>query len=167
MVVSEESPIDPSVLGAASRRLLEAIAEFLPELLPHARAKQFEETDGLSLFIKVQSPTGDSERVMEIWSQGKSGEPSIGFGPSHYHEYADEEGIAGLIEWARAIFDDEVVIFLELGGEGFPRHYWVDLCDPDELLDELRSPRSSGRARLTSWTGAADREVSTQSLDGG
>ena len=68
MVVSGESPIDRSVLGAASRRLLEAVAEFLPELLPHARA------------------------------------------PSHYHEYADDEGVAGVIDWARANFDDEVVI---------------------------------------------------------
>ena len=76
----------PYDLGAASRRLYDAIAASLPWLLQFARAEPAKEPGGLSLRIDIPSPTRDPGRPFAIWVDDR-GAPSIGFGPEHYHAY--------------------------------------------------------------------------------
>ncbi len=154
----------PYNLGATSRRLYDAIAASLPYLLLFARAEPAKEPGGLSLHIDVQAPTRDPGRPFVIWVDDR-GAPSIGFGPDHYHEYDDDEGIAELIDWADAILNDEVVV-IEPADPSHPwRAHWIDLREPDELEDTMTMPGSPDRVRLKSWSGNADREVSIESLE--
>lgn len=154
----------PYNLGATSRRLYDAIASSLPYLLQFARAKPLKETDGLSLYIDIPSPTADPGRPFVIWVD-ESVTPSIGFGPDHYHEHDDDEGIAELIEWADAILNDEVVIIEYIGGPNSGHGYWIDLADPEELEEVLTSPYTPHRFWLKCWSGNADRQISIESLE--
>ncbi len=154
----------PYNLGASSRRLYDAIATSLPYLLQFARAEQIGETDGLSLYIDAPSPTGDPERPFVIWVDERV-TPSIGFGPDHYHEHDDDEGVADLLDWADAILNDEVVIIEPVDRAHPWRAHWIDLREPDELEDELTCPGSPDRLWLKGWSGNTDREVSIESLE--
>lgn len=154
----------PYNLGATSRRLYDAIASSLPYLLQFARAEPLNETDGLSLYIDIPSPTGDPERPLAIWVDERIA-PSIGFGPDHYHEYGDDEGIAELIDWADAILNDEVVIIEYIGGPNSGHRYWIDLADPEELEEVLTSPHTPHRFWLKCWSGNADRQIDIESLE--
>lgn len=154
----------PYNLGAASRRLYDAIASSLPYLLQFARAEPLKETDGLSLYIDIPSPTGDPERPFAIWVDEKV-TPSIGFGPDHYHEYDDDEGVADLLDWADAILNDEVVVIEPVDRSHPRRARWIDLRDPEELEDALTAPGAPDRFSLKGWSGIADREVSIESLE--
>lgn len=156
-------PFDLDALGAVSRRLAEAVFSSLPQLRRHARVVRSGESDGLSLSLVVPSPTGDPDRTLVVWVD-EAATPSVGFGPSHAHEHGDEDGIAATVDRATAILLGQVLIIEDVGG-AYPGHgSWIDLRDPDALEEELTSPYSPGSALLKSWSGEADRQVSTDSL---
>jgi hypothetical protein len=103
------------------------------------------ESDGLSLILTVPSPTEDSSgeedsgREFVIWVD-ETGTPSIGFGAEHTHANPQENGIAGIIDRAKAILEDKLLIIIDIGGE-YPGHSsWIDIRDPQALAEELTSP---------------------------
>ncbi len=156
-------PFDPDALGAISRRLAQAAFLSLPQLRQYAHVVKSGEDDGLSLVIAVPSPTDDPNRQLVIWVD-EVATPSIGFGPAHTHENKDDDGIAAVVELAGAILDDRLLIIEDVGG-AYPGHgSWIDLREPNALVEELTSPYSPGHALLKSWSGKADRQVSTESL---
>jgi len=158
-------PFDANLLGSVSRRLSAEIFLSLPQLRSYAQTAESGESDGLSLILTVPSPTEeeDSGREFVIWVDD-TGTPSIGFGADHTHENIDDHGIAAIIDRAKAIMDDKLLIIEDIGGE-YPGPYsWIDLRDPDALAEELTSRFSSGRASLKSWSGNADRQVGLEDL---
>lgn len=52
----------------------------------------------------------------------------------------------------------------DVGGEHDGSVVLLDLRDPEALADELTAPWSSGRARILTWSGRGDREVSLGDL---
>jgi len=160
---STELPFDHEALGSFSRCLAAAVFDAIPEFRQHARNIRSGETDGFSLLVAVPSPTHDDARQLRIWVD-EVATPSIGFGPDHTHESSDEDGIAAIVDRVRAILDDKLLIIEDVGG-AYPGHgSWLDLREPDAIEEELTSRYSPGRALLKSWSGRADRQVSTDSL---
>ena len=156
---------DPKVLGATSRRLAHAVLTALPGLEQYASMMEGQEADGLSLILKVPSPSGDTGRSLVIWVDEVC-TPSIEFGPTHTHEAPDGEGIAAVVDRAKAILADEMVIIVDVGGRYTGTAGFMDLRDPDALLEELTSRYSPGQALLKSWSGQSDRFVSTENIPG-
>jgi hypothetical protein len=155
--------LDLTALGAFSKQLAAEVFNAIPQLQQHAWMIPSGEPDGLSLDVVVPSPTLDEPRLLEVWVD-EVATPSIGFGPTHRHESPDAEGIAAVIDLARAVLADQVVIIEDVGGQ-YPGHGdWIDLREPDALVDALTSPYSPGRAILKSWSGSADRNIDTESV---
>ena len=152
-----------SVAGAFSRSFAAALFEALPHFQQYAWMIESAEPDGLSLDLEVPSPTSDEARQLVVWVDEVI-TPSIEFGPTHTHRSPDAAGIAEVVELARAILADQILILEEVCGEHPGYGTWIDLRDPDELLDELTSPYSPGKALLKSWSGLADREVDTENV---
>jgi hypothetical protein len=160
---------DLNLLGCVSQRLSAEIFLSLPQLRPYAQMVESGESDGLSLILTAPSPTEDSSsevdsgREFVIWVDD-TGTPSIGFGAEHTHENIEADGIAAIIDRAKAILEDKLLIIEDIGGE-YPGHSsWIDLRDPHALAEELTSPYSSGRASLKSWSGNADRQIGLDDL---
>jgi len=164
MSEQNHSPFDDQpAQGSISRRLSLAIFSVMPELRQYASAIQSGEKDGMSLNLIIPSPTGDEARLCQVWVD-EVATPSIGFGPSHTHERPDDAGIAVILDLLRAILADQVLIIEDAGGAYSGSGGWIDLRDPEALEEELTSPYSPGRALLKSWSGKADRPVSTDTL---
>jgi hypothetical protein len=161
--MADRLSLEYSALGAISQRLYSTILTGLPELLAYASMMKSGEPDGFSISIVVPSPTRDETRSFEIWVD-EVATPSIGFGPSHTHESADENGIATVIERARAILHDQLLIIEDIGGDYPGFSAWIDLGIPDALEEELTSQYSSGHALLKSWSGKGDRQLSIKEL---
>lgn len=147
-------------LTAASAEMAEALVARRPDLV-HALRMEPRSEGVFQLVVVLASPTRDDGRTVVLWMEGD--EPSVGFGPWHTHAgclapsggLGDEcRAIADLID---AILSDHVVLITDVGGEnsGFVRI--VDLRDAVALAEELTSPYSSGRVRVASWGGTADR----------
>lgn len=157
----ERHPLVPERLGAFSKRFASAIFAAFPHLRQFATMFSSHEPDGLSLYIMVPSPSGDKDRFIEVWVDEEV-TPTIAFGLTHAHRASDEAGIAETIDLCRAVFADKLLIIEDVGGEYDGHASWVDLRDPDALLEEITSPYSPGDARLKSWSGAVDRIVGTK-----
>jgi hypothetical protein len=127
------------------------------------------ESDGLSLIVTVPSPTEDSSREEDtgrefvIWVDD-TGTPSIGFGADHTHENIEEDGMAAIIDRAKAILEDKLLIMEDIGGEYPGPFSWMDLRDPEALAEELTSRYSSGQVSLKSWSGNADCQIGLDDL---
>lgn len=119
------------------------------------------EPDGMSLNVMAPSPSGDRDRFIQVWVDEEV-TPTVGFGPTHKHQSSDEAGIAETVDLCHAVFADKLLIIEDVGGEHDGHSSWVDLRDPEALLEEITSPYSPGDARLKSWSGAADRLVGTK-----
>ncbi len=76
----------------------------------------------------------------------------------------DEEGFADIVDFIGAMMDDQLLIIEEVGGPYDGHAKWFDMREPDALEDYLTDPLHSGRVRLKSWSGKADREVSADTL---
>ena len=111
---------------------------------------------------KDSSKEEDPGREFVIWVDD-TGTPSIGFGAGHTHKNIDADGIAAIIDWAKAILEDKLLIIENISAE-FPGNSWIDLREPQALAEELTSPYSSGRASLKSWSGNADRQIGLDDL---
>ena len=70
-----------------------------------------------------------------------------------------------LLDLVAGIFDDRLVICEDVGGIGDGTAAILDLSEPDGLLEALPSKYSPGRARIRSWRGRLDREVSLEDLE--
>jgi hypothetical protein len=154
---------DQPALGSISRRLSLVIFSIMPELQQYASTIHSGETDGMSLNLVIPSPTGDDARLCQVWVD-EMATPSIGFGPSHTHERSDDAGIAAILDILHAILADQLLIIEDVGGPYSGHGGWIDLRDAEALEEELTSPYSPGHALLKSWSGKADRTVSTDTL---
>ena len=156
---------DVNSLGTISRRLATAALTAQPRFERYASAVKGHEADGLSLVPEIPSPPGDAGRLLTVWVDEVC-TPSIGFGPTHTHEAPDDDGIAAVVDRAKAVLADQVVIIRDVGGLYPGGVSFLDLRDGDALMEELTSPHSPGQALLISWSGQSDRAVSTESLPG-
>jgi hypothetical protein len=149
---------DHAQLGSLSQRLAAAVFAVRPELRKSASMERGAEPDGLSIIIRAPSPTNDEARSVEVWVDEEA-TPSIGFGPDHTHESADDTGIAAILGILLGVLTDQVVIIEDVGGDhpGFGK--WLDLRVADALEEELTDKYSPERAILKSWSGRADRPV--------
>ncbi len=120
------------------------------------------EEDGPSLFVRFPSPSGDPDRVAQVWVS--DGDPSVEVGPCHTHFSPDDAGISEAIDLCRAILEDEVLIIEDAGGQYDGHATWIDLREPAALEEALTDPYSPGRAILKSWSGAADRKIGLDDL---
>lgn len=161
--MNERRVLEFDALGSFSKRFASALFAAFPNVRVHSEMIQSGENDGLSIDIRVPSPSGENDRLIEIWVDEKA-TPSIGFGPDHTHRNPDESGITEVIELLRAILDGRLLIIQYVGGEYAKFGRWLDLREPDALEDELTSECSPGRATLKSWSGEADRVVGLESL---
>jgi hypothetical protein len=163
--MGEWPPFDLDVLGVVSRRLACAVFRVFPELAEHATMVQSVEADGLTLDISVPSPTGDEDRALFLTVyEHENGGPTLDFGPNHIHAAIDDEDFEELVDWLAAILEDQLLIAKDPGLPGHWDAEWLDLREADALEDYLTDPEKSGRARLKSWSGKADRDVSTDTL---
>ena len=156
-------PLNISLLGSVSKQFANAIFEVFPQLQAHAQMFQSKEADGFSLRKTIASPTRDHNRLIDVWVD-EVVSPSLGFGPSHVHESADEAGMKTLAETLTAIMSDRLVIREDIGGK-YPGHSdWIDLREPQALVNELTGEFSPGKVLLKSWSGKGDRQVSLSDL---
>ena len=159
---------DPLVDGEALEAFLERLT---PDSCAFARAilarrpelarwlSREEGEDGDHLLARIPSPTGDEARTLILWME--SDEPSVAFGAWHTHatvwawnrEPVDQD--AALVALIDDILSDHIVLAVDEASPDWPAA--LDLREPDALLDELTRPGGSGRVRLLSWTGSADR----------
>jgi hypothetical protein len=116
------------------------------------------EVDGLSVEVRMPSPTNDAARLLQVWVDER-GTPSIGFGPDHTHGTPDDAGIAAVVDTMIGILTDQVMIIEDVGGEHPGFGQWLDLRVADALDEALTDKYSPGRALIKSWSGRADREV--------
>lgn len=152
---------DLDALGAVSRELACAVFEVFPEFAEIATMRQAHEEDGLTLEIILPSPTGLEERGVWLSVQDpQNGEVTLDFGPCHVHPFMFDD-LTELVEWIVAILDDDVLVAVEWGPEGGWRGEWIDMRDADRLEDYLTDPLNTGQSELISWSGKADRVVST------
>jgi hypothetical protein len=61
-----QTEFDIDRLGMVSKRLASAVFAEFPELIKYPNMDTLSEIDGLSLVIKLPSPTGDEERALYI-----------------------------------------------------------------------------------------------------
>ena len=156
-------------LSSASAAMAEALIARRPHL---DRALRMEPRDDgtFQLLMVLESPTLDAGRTLLLWMEHD--EPSVGLGPWHTHggclassgEIVDEcRAIADLVD---AILSDRMVLMTDVGGKFSGFVTVVDLREADALAEELTSPYSPGRLRVTSWGGTVDREWCLDDLAG-
>jgi hypothetical protein len=162
----DERPLfDLDALGAVSRRLACAVFQVFPELVEHATSIAAAETDGLTLQLRVPSPTGDADRaILMTVCAPENGGATLDFGPNHIHAAVDDEDFSELVEWLAAILEDRLLIAKDPGLPGPWDAEWLDLRETDALEDYLTDPEKTGRVTLKSWSGKADRDVSSDML---
>ena len=158
-----DHPYNFEALGSLSKRLAAAIFSAMPELQGFAGTICAGEQDGLSLKLVVPSPTKEAARLCAVWVD-EVATPSIEFGPTHTHESADEDGTAAIADRLGAILGDSLLIVEDVGGPYPEFGSWIDLREPDALVDQLTSRYSSGHVLLKSWSGKVDRDVSVDDL---
>lgn len=154
----ETVPLELARLSHASSSFAARLFEAIPQARQHARMEGQSFAD---LLVVIPSPTGLPERQLVIWMNGGD-EPSLAFSDWHTHAGL-EESDDGIIRLAKAILADMYGVAFDVGrseawGQG------LDLSVPDELLEELTSPGSSGRLKIVTWSGLGDREVSVREL---
>jgi len=162
--VAERLALDETKLGASSRALATSLSQISPIFRNAAKMEAGAESDGYSLVIDLQSPTGDASRSLSVWFD-ESGVPSVEFGSWHSHGDVLSQGqsraaqIAAVVDVVAAILRDEFVLISDVGGE-HPGHTSVlDLRVPDALASELTSKYSPGCVLIKSWSGRHDREA--------
>jgi hypothetical protein len=158
-----ESAMVPDALGSVSKRLAAALFAAIPEARNHVSMFQSGEADGQSLIVRIPSPSGDSERCVQIWVD-EVATPTIEFGPTHTHCSADHNGVAEVVDLCQAILQDNLLIIQDVGGQHDGSSGWLDVRGPEALTEELTDPYSPGSAKLKSWSGRADRDVGLESL---
>jgi hypothetical protein len=143
--------VSPKDAEAFQARLLAAI----PALSDVAAAPDSE------TIIQLSCPNPKIPEGMVIWMEGTV--PSLGFGPWHGHasnfRRKLEASWDGLIDFARAILDDQLVLVRDGG--------WLqvlDLRDEDALIELLTSKFCSGAVDVLTWSGSGDRRVGLDDL---
>jgi hypothetical protein len=128
-----------------------------------------EGSDQFDLLVEIPSPTGDARRTIGVWMESSHG-PSIDFGTWHTHADLLTSGkdpivhADSIIDLIEQIITGHLVILTDATGRRDDFSDVVDLRDPEALLEEMTSPFSSGRARVETWSGVDDRDVSLQDL---
>lgn len=154
----EIAEVEASKLDESSRRVLAAIADH--PVRPSANLLMERRNGGSwSLVATIPSPTGDRRRKLRLWIDDDHG-PSMEFGGWHTHadlwDLDPDVGLRRMLDYLERIADGEIVLAeVPTIGDGMPFRV-VDVCDREEILDELTSPLVSGQMRLLSWSGAED-----------
>jgi len=154
----EIAEVEASKLDEVSRRVLAALADH--PVSPRANLLMERRNDGSwSLVATIPSPTGDRRRRLRVWIDESHG-PSMEFGGWHTHadlwDLNPDVGLRRMLDYLERITDGEVVLAeTPTIGDGMPFRV-IDVCDREEILDELTSPLVSEQMRLLSWSGAED-----------
>ena len=154
----ETAEVEASKLDEPSRRVLAALADH--PIRPRANLLMERRSDGSwSLVVTIPSPTGDRRRNLRIWLDDEHG-PSLEFGGWHTHadlwDLEPAVGLRRMLDYLQRIADGEIVLAeAPTIGDGMPFRT-IDVCDREEVLDELTSPLVSGQMRLLSWSGSED-----------
>jgi hypothetical protein len=154
----ETAEVEPSKLDESSRRVLAALADH--PIRPSANLLMERRSDrSWRLVVRIPSPTGDRRRNLGIWLDDKHG-PSLEFGGWHTHadlwDLDPAVGLRRMLDYLQRIANGEIVLAeVPTIGDGMPFRV-IDVCDREEILDELTSPLVSGQMRLLSWSGAED-----------
>ncbi len=115
-----------------------------------------------SIVIAIPSPTGDSRRAISIWLDEKL-VPTLEFGAWHTHaDLWDKDlrsGVQMMLAYLKRITDGEILL-AESPTVAGGLFRVVDVCDREEVLEELTSPDNPTNMRLLSWSGSEDGELS-------
>ncbi len=161
--------LDESRITGEARRFASDLFARFPELRQNAAMEQHG-NGAWTLVVTVPALSGDPRSELVIWVEGGD-DPSVAFGAWHTHENVWGGGLeAGLerrplLDLIEGILADRWVICEDVGGVGDGSATILDLLERDALLEELTSKYSPGRARLRSWSGQLDREVSLEDLE--
>ena len=157
-------------LAAVVTRVLEARPACEAQLSIEASARAGSADVGL--VARLRSPTGVRESDLWLWDQDGNGDLGVWFRMCDTHpenarwfrDFLDRlDATSAFVAVVIAIIDGEIVSFRDHAPWVlFER--WIDLLEPDVLLDELTYPRCTGRATTWTWSGKGDREVSLADL---
>ncbi len=144
--------LDESKLDETSRMVLSVFADHRLRRCSNLQMESVAEGNW-SLLVRIPSPTGDRRRAISIWLDEK-GVPTIEFGGWHTHaDLCDKDitsGLRKMLAYLERIADGEIVLAESpTVGEGVPFRV-ADLCDREEVLDELTSPSTSASMKLLS-----------------
>ena len=153
--------LDESKLDEVSRLVLREFADH-PARRVSSMSMEFRPDGAASVVITIPSPTGDSRRAISIWLDENS-VPTLEFGAWHTHaDLWDKDlrsGFQMMLAYLERITDDEILLAESPTSPGGLFRV-VDVCDQEEILDELTSPHNPPSMRLLSWSGAKDGELS-------
>jgi hypothetical protein len=166
----EMAELDESRITNESRSFAADLFARFPELRRHAAMERQRGHESWTLVVTVPAPSGDPRSELIVWVDGGD-DPSVAFGGWHTHENVWGAGVedgserGALLNLIAGILADRFVICEDVGGIGDGTATILDMSDHDSLLEELTSKHSPGRARLRSWSGRLDREVSLEDLE--
>jgi hypothetical protein len=153
--------LDESKLDQVSRLVLREFADH-PDRRVSNVTMELRPDGSASIVIAIPSPTGDSRRAISIWLDEKL-VPTLEFGAWHTH--ADlwnrdlPTGVQLMLAYLERITDGEILL-AESPTVAGGLFRVVDVCDREEILEELTSPHNPPGMRLLSWSGAEDGELS-------
>lgn len=158
-------PFEPAAASAVSAELAAQLLDRCPALGPSAALAWSPSSTTWELALTHSAPSGDPAAALAVWVE-EGATASVGFGRWHTHEdtWAAHVGAwnprAAILDLVCAVLSDRVVLLEEAAGPGAGAHSIVDLGGEDALLEYLTDRHASGRARLRSWSGALDRDLS-------
>lgn len=166
---AQKAELDESRITGESRRFAADLFARFPELRQHAAMERQQHHGPWTLVVAVPAPSGDPRSELVIWVEGGD-DPSVAFGGWHTHEdvwgTVDGAERGALLDLIAGILADRFVLCEDVGGVGNGTATLLDLSARDALLEELTSEYAPARARLRSWSGRLDREVSLEDLEG-
>lgn len=132
------------------------------------------QSSAVGAMARFRSPSGDVQSDIVLWHDApENGGLGVGFRAWHTHpegaEWTRDAGddLSSFVAVVLAIVDGELVGLVDPAPRRAQLEPLVDLCDPNGLIEELTSPVSSGRGRIHTWSGDADRDVSLSELGDG
>jgi len=153
--------LDESTLDEISRLVLREFADH-PARSVSVVSMESRPEGAESIVIAIPSPTGDNRRAISIWLDEKL-VPTLEFGAWHTHaDLWDKDlrsGLQMMLAYLKRITDGEILL-AESPTVAGGLFRVIDVCDREEVLEELTSPHNLPSMRLLSWSGAEDRDLS-------
>lgn len=139
----------------------------LPWLRDFRRALAGDEPRARSpTLVEIACPNPNIPDGMAFWMEAGT-DPSLRFGRWHTHASLFDgtvmDGWDGVIDFARAILDDQFVLIREVGARA-DRVRVLDLREDDALAELLTSKYCCGTVDVLTWSGLGDRRVGLNDL---